>query len=406
MAPTVRRRGSCAGTQNKSAAAAPTTSAFARAPIDRRILAASCQSRGVRSVYPELPEIVSVVDDDGSLIGGEAGRAVRATLRNRVIVFRVDETRSRLRSEIRARVGLKVCGPPLSILLIQRVTAARAERGTERRPGEQLRARSSRRIDDIDVTDCATRHHLSHIRGFVRRERDALVLGELHRLVRIIGQPNRGIGADAPCSERRSHAILSGLHLLLMKLAEILPVPDLDSRRRRLFGCARLRRLPGFSSRNAEEEHLAIVRPLRRAVSGDAQFARERVVAGEIVGRLRRRIGGVGPCENHEARIDECAIRPATKNGQSVALRSPRQASVLIGRRVERANGAGFYVEQLHAIAGLTVDVDRHREHRSVVAPRRFVDVAEGELGAVVEIANDQVRASPASRRVPAKGDV
>ena len=68
-------------------------------------------------------------------------------------------------------------------------------------------------------------------------------------------------------SGRRALTVLRRLHFLLVELAQVLPVPHLHARRRRLARRAALGRHLGLTQRDAEEQRAAVFRPLERAIA-------------------------------------------------------------------------------------------------------------------------------------------
>src|SRR5690348_12878498 len=58
---------------------------------------------------------------------------------------------------------------------------------------------------------------------------------------------------------------------------------------------------------------------------------------------------------------------------------------------VQLTQNAGGHVEQLYAIAGPAIDVDGHGEQRAVVAPGKIGDTTEGDVGALLQVANYEI---------------
>src|SRR6185312_4522007 len=129
-------------------------------------------------------------------------------------------------------------------------------------------------------------------------------------------------------------------------------------------------------------------------------------VIREVIYRLYRRRADMAPGEHGEARVGVGTVGAAAHRREVVAPLAPDETGILGVAGVERAERAGLGIEHLHAVARPAVDVDRHAEERAVGTPSEIGDVAEGELSAGGEIADDHVGAALARRSVAPEGDV
>src|SRR4029079_11642537 len=96
---------------------------------------------------------------------------------------------------------------------------------------------------------------------------------------RVVGETHEPIAREMPRDELRLLPVLRCLPLLLVILAQVLPMPDFDARGlgavpRRLFRLAR---------RDAKEERTTSICPQWPAVGRHAHSTRERAIGREIV---------------------------------------------------------------------------------------------------------------------------
>ena len=106
------------------------------------------------------------------------------------------------------------------------------------------------------------------------------------------------------------------------------------------------------------------------------------------------RAGESAPRDHGVARVRERTIDSASQHREIIRVFAPRDGAIQLITGVELAQDTRRDVEELHAIAGFTVDVDDHGEERAIVAPGEIGNVAKGDVGPLLEIAHDEIRAA------------
>ncbi len=164
-------------------------------------------------------------------------------------------------------------------------------------------------------------------------------------------------------------------------------------------GAARRRLRHLGQLRHAEDEGIARVSPLRRAIAADAHLGRQRLVFRRVVGHAHRRaLVESLVAHNAEEPFAILAIVFSLEQDERVAFLGPRHPLVERGIGFERGDDACLHVPNLDAVADLLCGVDHHREIAPALVEAEFGHVADVQLRSGLEIAEDQV--TPARRRV------
>ncbi len=269
--------GDCAAAaEAPESAAARTVRVERHVAVDGRVFATAREPLGGRPVDLQAPEVEPVVHERGILRRCPSGQPVHRAFRCRVIVLEVHEAGPGFLGEVHALAGGGVVAPPLTLLRIQHVPAAGADRRRTDGPAGNRVALSGARIDANDVAIRSPRHHFLRVRGLVAGECGRAVIGELQGLVVIGLQLRDAAGRELPRDGQRALPVLRGVDFLLVKLAQVLPVPHLHA-----GGCRRFWRTGRgpcgfrFARCDAEDQRAAIGGPLQGAVRRDAQAGGE-----------------------------------------------------------------------------------------------------------------------------------